>query len=89
MHQIIPTISLVKNNGLDGSGVDMSKISDKEQSLYDNSPISSDANFIFVGNGYEYYDYNKNLYIKGRNWESKLFYLRKLIKKIIRLVVYW
>ena len=89
MHQIIPTISLVKNIGLDGSGVDMSKISDEELLLYEKSPISTDANFNFVGNGYEFYDYNKSLYIKGRNWKSKLFYLRKLINKIIRLVVYW
>ncbi len=88
-HQIIPIESLVKNIGLDGSGMSMSANNEELQDLYDSIPTSQDIHFDFIGTGYEYYEYNKNLYIKERNWNSKKYYFIHFIKKLIRLVKYW
>lgn len=87
--QIIPMVSLVRNIGLDGSGVTMGKNSEELQKLYDSIPVSNDPHFEFVGTGYEYYEYNKKLLIKGRNWESRGKYAIRFVKKLIRLIKYW
>lgn len=87
--QIVPVVSLARNIGLDGSGMTMSENSKRMQELYDSIPTSIEPHFEFIGTGFEYYDYNKKLYIKERNWKSKWTYLAKFFKKLIRLVVYW
>lgn len=89
LHQVVPVVSLVKNIGLDGSGVTMPENNGKLQSLYDSIPTSKDAHFEFEGTGYEYYDYNKKIYIKERNWRSRKDYFGHFIKKLVRLVKYW
>lgn len=87
--QIIPMVSLVKNIGLDGTGVTMPKNTGKMQELYDSIPLSTDPHFEFIGTGYECYEYNKKLMIKERNWKSKWEYTVVFLKKLVRLIKYW
>ena len=87
--EIIPTVSLVRNIGLDGSGVTMPQNDEKRQSLYNSIPTSSDKHFEFVGTGWEFYDYNKQLYIKERNWKNRKYYTIHFFRKIVRLIKYW
>ena len=86
--QIIPMISMVKNIGLDGSGVTMQLNNGALQEKYDSIPTSTDDHFDFVGTGYECYDYNKELYKKERNWQPRSRYFIQFLKKIIRLIRY-
>ena len=88
-HQIIPVKSMVKNIGLDGSGVSMSETNEELKSWYAGIPTSQENHFDFVGTGYECYEYNKALYIKGRNWQSKGYYFIHFLKKLVRLIKYW
>ena len=87
--QIIPMVSLVRNIGLDGSGVTMPENNEHLIKLFDSIPTSSDTHFEYVGTGYECYEYNKRMYIEGRNWQSKWKYAIGFIKKLMRLVKYW
>ena len=84
-HVIVPTVSLVKNIGLDGSG-NMPQNRADEQSLYDSIPMSEDAHFEFIGTGYEEYEYNSKTYLNEFEWRCKAFYHKRLIKKIIKYI---
>ena len=86
-HTIVPTVSLVKNIGLDGSGCGMPKNSKEMQDLYDSIPMSNEAHFEFVGTGYEEYDYNNKLYLSEREWQGKSFYHKRLIRKIFKYII--
>jgi hypothetical protein len=85
---IIPVISLVKNIGLDGSGVTMPQNSGTVEDLYDSIELSTDKHFEFTGTGYEYYKYNHRLYKRGKEWRSQWYYWKRLLKKIIKFVIY-
>jgi len=86
--QIIPMVSLVRNIGLDGSGGSMPQNNKTIQTLYDSIPTSDDNHFEFVGTGWECYDYNKQLYIKERNWQDRRYYAIHFFKKVARLIKY-
>lgn len=86
--QIIPMVSLVRNIGLDGSGESMPQNNKTMQTLYDSIPTSDDHHFEFVGTGWECYDYNKQLYIKERNWQDRRYYAIHFFKKVARLIKY-
>lgn len=88
-HQIVPMEALVKNIGLDGSGVSMPGISKSVQELYDSIPTSHADHFEFIGSGYECYDDNLKIYRKERNVHSKWHYFVHFFKKWIRLIKYW
>lgn len=89
MHQIVPMESLVKNIGLDGSGVTMPENNVEMQRSYDSIPTSHDEHFEFVGSGYEFYDENMNIYRKERNYQSKKYYFIHFFRKLARLLKYW
>lgn len=78
---IVPTVSLVKNIGLDGSG-NMPQNNEEMQSYYDSTPMSAEEHFDFIGTGYENFEYNNQLYLKEREWRTKWFYHKRLVKKI-------
>lgn len=86
---IIPMVSLVRNIGLDGSGVGMPVINEQLLKLYDSIPTSTDAHFEFIGTGNECCEYNKRKYIEGLNWQSKGKYAKGFVKRLVRLVKYW
>lgn len=84
---IIPVVSLVKNIGLDGSGVSMPKNNETMENLYNSTQVSSAKHFDFIGDGFEYLEYNNKLYKKGKEWQTKWFYYKRLIKKIIKFII--
>lgn len=87
MQMILPTVSLVKNIGLDGSGVTMLQSDKNTQQMYDNIPISLESHFDFKGTGYEHFAENQTIYRKGKEWQTNSFYRLRLIKKIIRFIL--
>ena len=87
--QIIPMVSLVRNIGLDGTGVTMPANNADMKKMYDSIPVSMDSHFEYIGTGYECYEYNKKIIIEGRNWKSKGEYAVVFLKKLIRLIKYW
>lgn len=85
-HAIVPTVSLVKNIGLDGSGCTMDSNDESMQNLYDSIPMSTDEHFEFIGTGYEEYEYNNALHLREREWQGKWFYHKRMFKKIIKYI---
>ncbi len=85
-HAIVPTVSMVKNIGLDGSG-SMPMNDEEMQALCDSIPTSTEAHFEFVGTGYEEYDYNNKLYLSEMEWRGKWFYLKRMLKKIVKYLI--
>lgn len=88
-NQIMPTISLVRNIGLDESGASFGKIDDELHAQFDNAPVSSEQTFEFIGTGYEYFEENQRIYRDGNfltlsNW----LFFKSLIKKIIKVILY-
>lgn len=81
---IIPTVSLVKNLGMDGSGVSMPKNNLLMNKMYDSNLISSERHFEFIGDGFEYYEENYNIYKQGKEWKGQYFYFIRLLKKICK-----
>ena len=74
MDIIMPTESLVRNQGWDDSGIHC-PTSDKELAeKHMKQEISSDVNFEYVGTGFEYYDDNKNIYVSD-NIKEIYYYL--------------
>lgn len=84
---VIPTISLVRNIGLDGSGDTMPKNNMEMQNLYDSIPTSNESHFEFVGTGYEEYEYNNKLYLNEREWQGKWFFFKRMIRKIVKYMI--
>lgn len=89
MHQIIPMESLVRNIGLDGSGVSMPENNEEMRKLYDSIPTSQDEHFEYIGTGYEFFDENLKIYREARNYQSKKYYFVHFFRKLVRLVKYW
>ena len=88
-YYICPTVSLVRNIGLDGTGVSMPNNDSQLEAKYSSIPTSDAVHFDYVGTGYECFDYNKKLYRKEHNWKTKGFYFSTFLKKWIRLIKYW
>lgn len=87
LQQIVPTVTLVHNIGLDGTGVTMRN--EKNQSWCDPklNPLSEDADFEFIGNGYEYFEENKRIYYRGKYWMTEWQYFKKACRKLIKLMI--
>lgn len=59
---IMPSkVSLVRNLGFDGSGIHCG-YSDNLNKVHSHQDISSDRDFDYIGNGYEFYKTNKRIY---------------------------
>lgn len=87
MQTIVPVVSLVRNIGLDGSGGTMPKNNGSMQALYDSIPTSNDSHFEFIGTGYEEYDYNNRLYLSEREWQGKWFFIKRMVRKMIKYFI--
>lgn len=88
-HQICPAFSLVRNIGLDGSGVTMSENDRELQALYDSIPTSDAEHFEFVGTGYECFKENQGMLRDEFDYQPKKYYVKQFIKKWVRLIKYW
>ena len=84
---ILPTTQLVQNIGLDGSGVTMPKSNEEMKQMYYLIPISANKMFDFLGDGYEFYDENNRIYKQNKEWQGQYYYLKRLIKKIIKYIL--
>ncbi len=62
MDIIMPTISLVRNIGVDGSGEHFKMISNKLRKLHDEQIISEDCDFEYIGTGMEFYEENRKIF---------------------------
>ena len=86
---VCPIVSLVRNIGLDGSGVTMPINDSQMDAKYSSIPTSDATHFDFIGTGDECLEYNNRLHRAMHNWKSKGFYLNTFFKKWIRLIVHW
>lgn len=85
MDVVMPRVSLVRNEGWDGSGNNCYGDSVELTQMHHNQSISEDNDFPFVGTGYEHYYENKRIYVKssyGR--QSNLKLLKEIILFLIR-----
>lgn len=88
MDVVMPTISMVRNQGWDDSGIHC-PTSDKELAeKHLKQEISYDVNFEYIGSGFEYYDENKKIYAKSSYVQlsfSKLiiFIIKFIIKRML------
>lgn len=88
---IMPTTSLVRNIGTDGSGINFtaSPEEDPVSAMLMNQKISGAVSFEYIGTGYEYYDENREILVKN-SWgiasKKKLLevMMKSLLKRIIR-----
>jgi hypothetical protein len=88
---IMPTVSLVRNIGADGSGVNFFGTPDEDpvSAMLMMQKISDARTFEFEGTGYEHYDENREILVKhswGKISKMKLVsvMLKSLVKRIIR-----
>ena len=87
---IMPSVSLVRNMGFDGSGVNCSNCSNKIVEEHTKQIISEDRDFEFIGTGYEFYNENKSIYVRstyGAQRSINLFYeiIRYFVKQYLSL----
>lgn len=68
MDVVIPTISLVRNQGWDDSGVHCPTTDKDLADKHMKQEISSKKEFEYVGTGFEYYDYNKKIYANNNQF---------------------
>lgn len=61
---VVPTISLVRNCGIDSSGISFSDASARLRKLHHEQVISKNVDFEFKGSGFEYYYDNIQIYKK-------------------------
>lgn len=88
---IMPTKSLVRNIGADGSGVNFIANADEDpvSAMLLRQEISKATTFEFQGTGYEYYDENREVLVKQHwkqmsNWQLLKVMMKSLVKRIVR-----
>lgn len=62
MNIVMPTISLVRNIGIDGTGANFHNANDDMQLKFATQIVDKNLFFNFVGNGNYHYDYNRHMY---------------------------
>lgn len=83
---VLPAQSLVRNIGLDGSGVTMPTSNPALQHLYDGVPFYTEPHFDFVGTGYEHFVENHKIFLSGIDWQTESYYRWRLLKKFIKFL---
>lgn len=88
---IMPTKSLVRNIGADGSGINFTVSAEKDpvSAMLLRQEISDATTFEFQGTGYEYYEENREVLVTQHwkqmsNWQLLKVMVKSLIKRIIR-----
>ena len=91
--QIRPTISLVKNIGVE-SGENFSNCAAEIADLYLQQRTSNDSSFEFVGSGYEYQTENVQDWVRKENlfhdkyyWITKKVLIKQTIKRVIKIIL--
>lgn len=86
---IMPTVSLVKNLGMDNTGINFRNMQAHSVKRYEDQEISPSQYFDFIGSGFEFYEENQRIY--KNEYPNKLPKTRAftmLIKAIIKLIIY-
>lgn len=89
LYEIMPTVSLVRNIGMDDSGVNFHHVPSEILEKFENQEVSENKFFDFVGTGYEYFEENQIIY--KEEYPNKLpkgLALKRLLKAIVKLVLY-
>ena len=88
---IMPTISLVRNIGADGSGVNFTGNPnyDSVSAMLLHQDIAKTSTFEYTGTGFEHYEENRNVIVsqhwkKMTNWKLITIMIKSLIKRIIK-----
>lgn len=85
MDILMPTVSLVRNQGWDSSGIHCSPKDSLLAQRHMTQEISVDENFEFVGTGFEYYEENKKIYVESSYTKMAI---GRVIKSIITFGIY-
>lgn len=82
---VMPATSMVKNIGMDRSGVSFHHIDKDLTRKYNNQEIYKKNTFLFIGSGFEEFNYNRRVYKKqGLGNFSTLSLIIRLLKEAIR-----
>lgn len=87
---IMPTVSLVRNIGADGSGINWGTANeDPVSAMLLKQKISEASSFEFIGTGYEHYEENRDVIVKHHwkqvsNWKLIQVMVKTLAKRVIR-----
>lgn len=90
---IMPSISLVRNMGFDGTGLNCKNLSNTIVMKHTQQMISNDNNFEFIGSGFEFYDENKSIYVRSSYGAQGYFrllivilkyFIRNILKKVYK-----
>ena len=82
---VMPCISLVRNMGWDGTGLNCNSIEYKDLAmLHKDQEISAAGNFIIRGTGKEYYEYNHAVYVNNSFGQLNNFQFLKGILRFFR-----
>jgi len=88
MDFIMPTTSLVRNIGVDGSGINFTSSNLKFSSQFINQEISQCKFFQFTGTGFEHYEENKQIFAKCSWGEiSRWKFVKTVIKAITKRII--
>ena len=84
---VVPTISLVRNCGIDSSGISFSDASARLRKLHHEQVISKNVDFEFKGSGFEYYYDNIQIY-KKNDYDQISFYqlMIVIIKTFVKIL---
>ncbi|MBQ3946085.1 MAG: glycosyltransferase [Alphaproteobacteria bacterium] len=89
LYEIMPTVALVKNIGMDDTGVNFNHTPSEIKEKFENQEISKERYFEFVGTGHEYFKENQIIY--KNEYPNKLPFniaFKKLMKALVKLIIY-
>lgn len=89
MNVIMPTVSLVRNLGMDNTGANFRNMPAHSVKRYAEQEISQSRYFDFIGDGFEFYQ--ENLKVYKEEYPNKLpkpRAIKMLIKAIIKLIIF-
>ena len=91
--QIRPTLSLVKNIGVE-SGENFSSCAGEIANIYLQQPVSTDTTFEYIGTGYEYQSENvkdwiekETLFHDKYHWITRKVFIKKIFKNVIKIIL--
>lgn len=86
---IMPTVSLVKNIGMDNSGVNFLNMSESAVKRYEDQEMSVMSHFDYIGDGFEFFEENQKIYKNEYpNKLSRTRAIKTLIKALVKVVIY-
>lgn len=89
LYEIMPTVSLVRNIGMDDSGVNFHHVPSEILEKFENQEVLGNQFFEFVGTGYEHFEENQIIYKdEYPNKLPKGLALKRLLKAIVKIIIY-